>query len=342
MNKMMVAVLFCAFLLPPVTSAPAQKFSLEIWVDKGCGGEYYLDEPLIVHWKAAHPCEITFWILIDEERKELTKNPIDVGAGESYREWPLTAEYGYGEKSVYAEAVSSFGWDSAVCTFFIRKKTADIEVTVKDQHGEPLSGAEVILDTTVIGPTIAGVFTVKEVEFGEHEITVTYEGTTQKYSLNITSTEKQYIGFVFTVEKTGIVKIFVVNENGDPIEGAVVSIDGITKGQTSQEGLVTSTIPEGSHRVDVQWQDSQVGTSVTVQENQTISVNLTVETDTDIPPTIPTFLYLIPVIGVLVLILLIRTSKRGKKEKEVFLCPSCKNRIEKNVETCPYCKTILK
>jgi hypothetical protein len=122
MNKMMVAVLFCAFLLPPVTSTPAQKFSLEIWVDKGCGGEYYLDEPLIVHWKAAHPCEITFWILIDEERKELTKNPIDVGAGESYREWPLLEEYGYGEKSVYAEAVSSFGWDSAVCTFFIRKK----------------------------------------------------------------------------------------------------------------------------------------------------------------------------------------------------------------------------
>ena len=136
-------------------------------------------------------------------------------------------------------------------------------------------------------------------------------------------------------------EIFVTNENGNPIEGAAVSIDGITKGKTSQEGLVTSTVPEGSHRVDVQWDDKQVGTSVTVQKNQIISVKLTVETDTNIPPTILKGLYLIPVIGVLVLILLIRTVKRGKKEEEVFLCPHCKNRIQKNVDTCPYCKATL-
>jgi hypothetical protein len=287
MRKVMVVAI--VFVLCTLFSAqmPAQTFTITIWVDKGCGEEYFVGDMLTVYWRASHACTIVFW---EEEpdgtRRKLTTQGVMSAAGEGSRGWTLK-DYGYGKRAVYVEASSLFGSDTARCEYYVLKKAADIQVTVKDQDGEPVSGAHIQFDGVSVGTTDAdGVYTISEAEFGEHTITCVYNDEEQENRIRIASTQTQYMNFVFTVEKRGSITVQVHNQHGDPLE-ADIYVDGFKEG-ISSDGTFTVSTQEGTHFVEAQWEEYTAQKSVTVVRNQTSFIDLviTVHVDTTLQVTV--------------------------------------------------------
>lgn len=254
---------------------PAQTFTLSIWVDKGCGGKYFVGDMLTVNWNASHSCSIVF---LEEEpdgtRRKLTTQAIISGSGEGSRGWTLK-DYGYGKRAVYAEATSQYGSDTARCEYYVLKRAADIKVIVKDQDGEPIPEVNIMVDDVSVAATNAnGVYTIEEVEFGEHTITCVYNDEEQKSRIRIATTQLQSVEFVFTVEKRGSITIKVHNQNGDPLE-ADIYVDGFKEGVSSDGTLTVSTL-EGSHTVKAQFNEYTAQESVTVVRNQTSFADLVI------------------------------------------------------------------
>lgn len=279
MKKIVLAVTLVVLSSLLCAQAPAQQqLTMTIWVDKGCGGEYFVGDMLTVHWSVSHGCEITFWeVRPDGTKRKETSQPVITGAGDGSMGWTLKDE-GYGKRAVYAEAFSLlWGRATAQCEFYVLKKAADIQVTVQDQDGIPISGADVSLDGTRIASTNAsGVVTIPEAEFGEHTITVQCEGAEQTNRIRIASTQKQYMEFVCTVEKRGSLQVRVFTQTGDPLENADVYIDGFKEGRTSQDGTFTVSVAEGDHFVEVKFQNTEASQRVTVVKNQTTFADLTI------------------------------------------------------------------
>ncbi len=241
-----------------------------------------MGDMLTVNWSVSHACEITFWeVEPDGKRRKFTTGAVITGAGEGSRGWTLK-DYGYGRRAVVAEAVSLWGMGTSECEYYVLKKAADVEVKVRDQDGKPLPGAEVQLDGAVVASTdTTGGCVIPEVEFGEHTVTVTVEGTEQSSRIRIASTQKQHVDFVFTVEKRGVVHLLLVDQQGNPLEGADVYIDGFKEGRTSESGEFSMSVSEGSHYLEAKMQNATAETTVTVQRGQTTFTDLTLYLEVD-------------------------------------------------------------
>ncbi len=292
MRKMAVGLvlLFSVSLCQIGAHADTQRVTLEIWVDRGCGGEYFVGDMLRVTWRCSHTCEINFWeIEPDGKRRSLNTVPLISAAGEGSRGWTLK-DYGYGKRAIYAEATSTLGYGSASaqCEYYVLKKAADIEVKVRDQDGEPIAGVTVTVDGVSAVTDTRGVCTMKEVAFGDHTITVTYGDQQQTSRITIASTQTQYVDFVFTVEKRGSIQVRVFDQKGDPVEDCDVYVDGAKEGRTSQEGELTVSVSEGTHFVEVVWQNVRAQQSVAVVRNQVsfADMTLTIEVETTLAVTV--------------------------------------------------------
>ena len=148
---------------------------------------------------------------------------------------------------------------------------------VKDQDGEPIAGADVVLTGEPAAATdAAGVCVFSDVAFGEYTITVTVGDEEQTSRIRIASTQKQYVDFVFSVEKWGTIEVYVKDQQGNPLPDADVYVDGYKEGKTGQNGIVTTTASEGRHFVEVRWQNETASQSVTVVRDQTSAVEITV------------------------------------------------------------------
>lgn len=236
-----------------------------------------MGDMLTVNWEASHACQITFWeVEPDGKRRKLNTQPVLSSGGRGSKGWTLK-DYGYGRRAIFAEATSLWGADTAECEYYVLKKAADVQVTVKDQDGEPILGANVLLNGTFVATTDAtGTCVIPEVDFGEHTITVTVGDEEQTSRLRIASTQKQVVDFVFTVEKRGTIEVRVFDQQGIPLQDADVYIDGFKEGRTAHDGTFTTSASEGTHFVEVTWQNETVSQSVTVVRNQTSFADLTV------------------------------------------------------------------
>ncbi len=324
------------------------EFALIIWIDRGYSGEYFVGDMLKVHWIASEG-GITFWVK-DTDGKTLDKLGEVSGSGPGSRGWTLKEDYGWGKKSIYAEV----GSNSAECEFYIVEKVANIEVKVKDSNGEPIPGVDVLLDDGFQGKTdSSGIYVIQDVEFGEHIITVESEEIDERTRIRVESTETQNVVFVLdlSADERGIIQVLVFDQDGNPVKECDVYIDGSLEGQTSEEGVFVISASEGSHSVKARWQGEEAEKFVTVEKNQTTSVELTIPaSSTDLS----TLLYAVPIIALIIAAMLVWKKKPKKpKEKEikekkvkekphVLLCPQCKNRIKKDWDTCPYCNAKLK
>ena len=267
--------LLTAFLLS-ATELPAQRFTLTIWVDKGCGGDYFVGDMLTVHWRVSHNCQIVFWeIEPDGFKRRLHSGPIFAGAGEGSRGWTLK-DYGYGKRAIYGEATSIWGSDADQCEFYVNEKVADIQITVADQDGEAIPGANVSLDSTPITSTnAAGVATLTGVGFGEHLISVRVGEEEQSHQIRIASFQKQYLDFTFTVEKRGSIQVSVFDQDGNPIMDADIYVDGYKEGKTDADGMLTVTVSEGTHFVEARTQQDTVERSVAVERGKLTPIDFT-------------------------------------------------------------------
>jgi protocatechuate 3,4-dioxygenase beta subunit len=259
------------------TSLPAQRFTLTIWVDKGCGGDYFVGDMLTVNWRVSHNCEIIFWeIEPDGFKRRLHSGPVITTAGEGSRGWTLK-DYGYGKRAIYAEATSIWGRDSDQCEFYVHKKAAEVQITVTDQDGEPISGADIMINgTSVATTTTAGTATLSDVEFGEHLIEVRVGEEKQSSPIRIASIQKQYLDFVFTVEKRGSIQVSVSDQKGAPLPQVDIYIDGYREGHTDSSGMITVSVAEGTHFVEAKADGETQERSVIVERGKTTPVDFTV------------------------------------------------------------------
>ena len=130
-------VLFLALYSLSVTELPAQSFTLNIWIDRGCGGEYHVGDMITVYWEASHACQITLWEKEpDGTRRKVGTGPIMSGAGEGSKGWTL-GDYGYGERVIQANASSLYGEDSDECRFYVVEDNGAPQDTDTDRDGIP-------------------------------------------------------------------------------------------------------------------------------------------------------------------------------------------------------------
>jgi hypothetical protein len=121
MRRIMVVVLVFLFILSSqsITQVPAQTFTLDIWLEEGCGAEFHVGDMLKVHWEVSHDCTIIFY---EEEpdgmKRKLTTHGIQSGEGHGSRGWTLK-DYGYGRRVIHAQATSEYGSDSDSCEFYV-------------------------------------------------------------------------------------------------------------------------------------------------------------------------------------------------------------------------------
>jgi hypothetical protein len=277
MKKGVILLLLFMSGLLSTTSLPAQRFTLTIWVDKGCGGDYFVGDMLTVNWRVSHNCEIIFWeIEPDGFKRRLHSGPVITTAGEGSRGWTLK-DYGYGKRAIYAEATSIWGTDSDQCEFYVHKKAAEVQIIVTDQDGEPIQGAEISVDgTPVTTTTTAGTATLSDVEFGEHLIEVRVGEEKQSSPIRIASIQKQYLDFVFTVEKRGTVEISVSDQDGTPLPQVDIYIDGYREGNTDNSGIFSTSMAEGTHFIEVRTDQETLERSVIVERGKTTPVDFTV------------------------------------------------------------------
>jgi protocatechuate 3,4-dioxygenase beta subunit len=277
MKRYAVLVLLFMGIMLSATSLPAQRFTLTIWVDKGCGGDYFVGDMLTVNWRVSHNCEIIFWeIEPDGFKRRLHSGPVITTAGEGSRGWTLK-DYGYGKRAIYAEATSIWGRDSDQCEFYVHKKAAEVQITVTDQDGEPISGADIMINgTSVATTTTAGTATLSDVEFGEHLIEVRVGEEKQSSPIRIASIQKQYLDFVFTVEKRGSIQVSVSDQKGAPLPQVDIYIDGYREGHTDSSGMITVSVAEGTHFVEAKADGETQERSVIVERGKTTPVDFTV------------------------------------------------------------------
>jgi len=132
----MAVVLFLIFSLQSVTQVPAQTFTLDIWIDKGCGGEYHVGDMITVHWEVSHSCQLTLYEKEpDGTRRKVSAAPIITGPGQGSKGWTL-GDYGYGKRIIQANATTSlYGSDSDECEFYVVEKKKEPQDT--DGDGVP-------------------------------------------------------------------------------------------------------------------------------------------------------------------------------------------------------------
>jgi len=119
MRRIIVVALLVALFSQSITLTPAQTFTFDIWIDRGCGAEYHVGDMLTVHWEASHACEITFYEKEpDGTRRKLNTQPTISGGGHASRGWTLK-DYGYGRREIQAYAASQYGSASDECEFYV-------------------------------------------------------------------------------------------------------------------------------------------------------------------------------------------------------------------------------
>ena len=115
----MVLVFLFVLFSQSVAYVPAQSFTIDVWIEGGCGAEYHVGDMLSVHWQVSHDCTI---IIVEEEpdgtRRKLTTHGIMATAGHGSRGWTLK-DYGYGRREIQASATSEYGSDSDECEFYV-------------------------------------------------------------------------------------------------------------------------------------------------------------------------------------------------------------------------------
>ena len=152
--------------------------------------------------------------------------------------------------------------------------TGTLTVIVKDEHGELLTNATVIIDGEQHKTDEHGVVTLVDVQAGSHEVSVSADGyLTQTTNAVITPKEKTTVNVVLSAAPThGFIKLNVVDQNGHTIPSAIVKIDDEVH-VTNNEGQVSIKLPFGTYNAEIISSD---------YVSQTIAVNVVDENEIEV------------------------------------------------------------
>ena len=180
---------------------------------------------------------------------------------------------------------------AAIFLFSLASAAGSLEASVQDSGGDPLSNVK--LDVSGSTETIAytdssGSTTIDRLNQGDHTVTASksgYEDRSDDFSVDY-SGDKESVDLTLNeeVKERGAVTVRIDDQNGDPIEGAEITIEGPseTKAYTDSSGETTvDRLKTGSYDIEASKDGSTSDTeSFSIDyDGDTETVDLTIDID---------------------------------------------------------------
>jgi gliding motility-associated-like protein len=164
-------------------------------------------------------------------------------------------------------------------TVTMTTETHTVTITVVDENGDPIAGATITINGETYTTDENGQVTL-ELPNGEYDYTVTIDGY-EDFTGTITVDGENVDETITMITETHTITITVLDENGDPIEGAIVTIDG-EEYVTDENGQVTLELPNGEYdyTVTIDGYDDFTGTITVGGEDMDETITMTTETHT--------------------------------------------------------------
>lgn len=265
-------------------------FQAEIWVDRGCGSQYMIGDPITIYFRTSH--DATVQVIDVHGSQTLLLYQGDIVGGLTYTQ---TGTVGPPEGTVtfIIKAWSGGNYAEDSCVIYAVSVTGEIRVEVVDiSTGLPLEDCKVYLDGDYKGTTGSnGVFTITNVEAGTHTLKV----TKQRY-YNWEDTVTVSAGQTVTVRvelqrmpAVGDLRIGA-QESGTlkGIKGAKVYLDNNYAGETDNYGYLTITnVDAGQHSITIEAEGYQTYTATVTVEEGKLNVHIAKMQPTAQPTTTP-------------------------------------------------------
>jgi hypothetical protein len=151
-------------------------------------------------------------------------------------------------------------------------------VSAVDQDGNAIEGATVSVDGQSAQTDANGIATFADLEVGTYDVTVEAEGesATASATVEADSTTTTEVSVELPPE-TGSLEVSAVDQDGNAIEGATVSVDGQSV-QTDASGVATfADLVVGTYDVTVEAEGKSESASATVEADSTASTEVSLK-----------------------------------------------------------------
>ena len=156
-----------------------------------------------------------------------------------------------------------------------------LTVTVEDEAGQPIEGADVTVDDQLLTTGADGTV-IFDLPDGDYEVTATHEDYLEDSAdVTIDGADEEVTLTLEEVVDTFELAVTVEDETGEPLSGATVSVDGLEE-TTDDDGLATFELEDGEYTVDAELEgyepDSVDVTIDGADEEVTLTLEEVVET----------------------------------------------------------------
>lgn len=169
----------------------------------------------------------------------------------SFMERPDTHTFRLQGEGLFYEEIKKVSQDSNSFTFKVEREFS-IKIKVKDElTGDTIENAKIKLDGLYKGETSSnGILELKDVGEGSHNLEIEYNGVSKDKTVEVTLTKRSF-EIEIKAPRTVILEV-KDEETGKLVNNVRVSLDGIEKGYTTQDGtLKIENILPGSYRTSI-------------------------------------------------------------------------------------------
>jgi hypothetical protein len=129
-------------------------------------------------------------------------------------------------------------------------KAGTIMVSIKDQNGQPVGGAELYLDGTLVLSDVQGTCKVPNVNEGPHALKAVKEKSVDVKDVFVEANKTSSVVLTLDMQMVGTLTVSVVDGKGNPIDGASLYINNEVVGITNPKGVfVKENLPPGIYTI---------------------------------------------------------------------------------------------
>lgn len=277
----------------PTLVAISESLRVDLWIDKGCGATYEVDEKIIIYFKVNQCCYATLFYET-ETTWDFPINDEFYSAGTHHISLFVNVPTGMHNLTITVLSPDEFetqkeDWKKGfirlvdyvddTCTFYVKSNKGEIKTIVKDENGNRMKDAKIYLDGDYQGNTNSeGEYLIEELSPDKYTVGTSksgYEDDSEYVSVEAGETKIVYL--ILKEEKSSL-SVTVKDQKENRLEDISIYVDGSAKGVTDHNGEYTiSNISPGKHTIEIEKENYEQYTK-TVElssgESKNISVTL--------------------------------------------------------------------
>jgi hypothetical protein len=160
-------------------------------------------------------------------------------------------------------------------------KVGTIMVSIKDQNGQPVGGAELYLDGTLVLSDVQGTCKVPNVNEGSHALKAVKEKSVDVKDIFVEANKTSSVVLTLNMQTIGTLAISVVDGKGNPIAGASLYINNEVVGITNPQGVfIKENLPPGTYTILASkggYKSSVANSTVTLNAQSSVTILLASE-----------------------------------------------------------------